>query len=181
MNRWLRSVLARADAWSPRKLLWVSLALAALVGFAHGGALLALRAHPTPEAADVERLTMVSLPLVAIVLVSALAGLALSKLQRPVLALHGVLFLAAASYEVVWGAGILIRGIPAGNFSWSVGLFSLSVAYAAFVFSRFSVPAGLRATPSFYFLPVLALAIAVPIDLGVMGRFAYEINSRFGG
>jgi len=181
MNRWLRAVLSRADAWPARKLLWVSLGLAAFVGFAHGGALLALRAHPTPDAPDIESLTMVSLPLVAIVLVSALAGLVLSKLQRPVLALHGVLFLAAASYEVVWGTGILVRGIPAGNFSWSAGLFSLSVAYAAFVFSRFSVPFNLRASPSVYFLPVVALAIAVPIDLGVMARFAYEINSRFGG
>jgi hypothetical protein len=180
MTRFLRSLLAKTDAWPPRVLLWVDLVIAGFVALAHGGALLAIRAHPTPDAPDIESLAMVSLPLAGLLLGSAVLGLAVAKVQRPVLALHGVVFLAAAIVEVVWGINLLVHGIPSGNFSWSVGLFSVSVVYAVFVFSRFTVSARLRASLPIYYSPVLALAVAVPIDIGVLVRFTHELNARFG-
>ena len=143
--------------------------------------MLAVRAHPTPDARDIERFAMVSLPLAALIILSSALGLALAKAQRLALAVHGAAFLAAAVAEFSWGISLLFQGIPAGNFSWSVGLFSISVAYAVFVFSRFTVLSRFRAVPSIYFSPALALAAAVPVDIGVIVRFTYELNSPFGG
>jgi hypothetical protein len=81
MTRWLRFILAKTDTWSPRVLLWVNLALAASIVLAHGGALLALRAHPTPDAPDVESLAIVSIPLAGLILLSAAVALVLAKFQ----------------------------------------------------------------------------------------------------
>lgn len=180
MTRLLRSLLAKIDAWPPRVLLWVNLALAGFIALAHGGALLAIHAHPMPGAPDIERLAMVSLPLAGVVLGSAVLGLAVTRTQRLVLAFHGVVFLAAATLEVAWGISLLVHGIPAGSFSWSVGLFSVSVAYAVIVFSRFTVPVRFRMSFPAYYSPALTLAVAVPIDIGAIIRFTHELSARFG-
>jgi hypothetical protein len=180
MTRLLRSLLEKADAIKPRVILWGNLGLAGLIALAHGGALLAVRAGPTPDAAAIQSLAAVSLPLAGLVALSSAAALIANRAQSIALGLQGVILAGAASVELAWGVSLLLRGVPAGNFSWSVGLFSASVCYAVFVLSRFGIPARLRATALAYFSPAMALAVAVPIDVGVFVRLTQEMARRFG-
>jgi len=181
MTRVLRSLLAKADAWSPRVLLWINLALAGFVSVAHGGALLVARANSSADVPDIESLATVSLPLAALVFVSGVLGLAVQRLRHAILGLHGAVFLFAAIEQFVWGIELLVRGIPSGNFSWSVGLFTATVAYAVYLFSRYTVPAKLSAMPAIFYSPAFALVAAAVVDIGVIVRFASQMFAQFGG
>jgi hypothetical protein len=181
MTRLLRSLLEKADAIAPRKFLWINLGLAALIGLAHGGALLAVRAKPTPDAAAIESLATISLPLAGLVALFSVVALLLRRLQPVSLALQGLILAASAVAGLVWGLGILLRGTHEGNFSWSPGLFSASVCYGVFMLSRFGVPALARASAVAYFAPAVAVVLAVPIDIGVFIRLIQTIAGQFGG
>lgn len=181
MTRFLRNTLSSADASPPHLVLWINAGLAAFVALAHGGALMLSRMQPQPQGMDVKRVASVSLPLAALVLVTALLALGLRRIRPQVLALHGVIFLFAAAVQVVWGGSLLINGIPEGNFSWSVGIFTAIATYAVFVHTRFAIPARMRSAPVIFYAPVIALVVAALIDIGVIIRFAHGLSSRFAG
>jgi len=83
-----------------------------------------------------------------------------------------VLLLGAAAL-IVWGVGLLIFGIPTNvRFSWSLGFFTATVTYAAFVFTRYTITARLRSAPAIYYLPLLACIVAAVVDVGVGIRLA---------
>ena len=175
-----RSLLLKADTLKPRVFLWINLGLSAFVALAHGGALLAVRANPTPDAAAIESTAAISLPLAGLVGCAAAAALLWRRLQSLTLGFHGIVLAGAAMVELAWGVSLLINGIPVGNFSWSVGLFSASVSYSVLVLSRFSAPAQFRSSAAVYFSPAVALAVAVPIDIGVFVRFTQQMAAHFG-
>jgi hypothetical protein len=175
MTRLLRTLLGKADTLPLRLFLWIDLGLAGFVALAHGGALLLVRAHPTADAAQIESIATISLPLSALIALSAVIGLAAVRTRKIVLSLHGIVFSVAAMIELVWGLSLILGGIPKGNFSWGAGMFSASICYAAFVFSRFCFPERLRAIAAIYYAPAIALGIAVPIDFGVFFRFIYQM------
>jgi hypothetical protein len=176
LHRWL----AKADAMSERKLLLINVALACFVALAHGGALAITYTKPTPDAEGIRHLASISLPIAALVILSAAVALFSPGSRRTVLSLHGLVFAASSVLMLLWGLGLLVNGIPEGNFSWSVGLFSLWVAYSVFVLSRFTLPSYLRSQPVVFYAPVAALLIAAVIDIGVFLRLMNEIGARFG-
>jgi hypothetical protein len=156
--------------------------LAAFVGFAHGGALLLARAHPAPNAPNIESIATVSLPLAAFVFLTAVLGLVVRRVCPIVLASHGVLFLVGAVVLLVWGIGLLIYGIPTDvHFSWSPGFFTVIVAYAVYVFTRHTLPAKVRAWSAIFYAPLVALIAAAGVDIGVFVRFTHEVASHFAG
>ena len=175
LHRWL----TKADAMSERKLLLINVALACFVALAHGGALAITYTKPTPDAEGIRQLASISLPIAALVILSAAVALFNPSSRRTVLSLHGLVFAASAILMLLWGLGLLVNGIPDGNFSWSVGLFSLWVAYSAFVFCRFTLPSYLRSHPVVFYAPVAALLIAAVVDIGVFLRLMNEIGARF--
>jgi hypothetical protein len=170
----VRTLLAKWDRIPARKLLWANLALGLLVGLAHGGALLAARAKPTPGSEELLSTVTYTIPLAALVALTAAFGLVRRTRELHVLTLHGLIFFAGALAELIWGFSLFASGIPEGSFAWSVGLFTASIAYASFLFSRYAVPVRVRSTPAFYYSPALAIALAAPIDLGVFLRFARD-------
>jgi hypothetical protein len=170
----VRTLLAKWDRIPARKLLWANLALGLLVGLSHGGALLAARAKPTPGAEEILSMVPYTLPLAALVALSAAFGLLQRTRELHMLAFHGLIFFVCALAELAWGVSLIVVGIPAVNFAWSVGLFTASIAYAVFLFSRYAVPVGLRSMPALYYAPVLAIGVAVPVDLGVFLRFTRD-------
>jgi len=176
----LRTLLTKIDTLRPKVFLWANLGLSAFVALAHGGALLAVRAKPIPDAGAIERIAAVSLPLAGLIGCSAAAALFWKPLQSLTLGFHGIVLAAAAMFELAWGVSLVLNGVPAGNFSWSVGLFSASVCYSALVLSRFSVPTQYRSSALVYFIPVVALAIAVPLDIGVFVRGVQQVAAHFG-
>ncbi len=166
----LRTLLEKAYAIPGRNLVWVNIALAGFVALAHGGALALTYATPTPDASEIRQLAFISLPIVAVVLITAAIALISAQLRPKVLALHGILLAAGVGFLLLWALGVLFKGIPEGRFSWSVGFLSASACYAAVLFYRFSIPLHLRSSRGTYYAPVIALACAVPVDIGVFFR-----------
>ena len=176
----MRTLLAKVDSVPERVLLWINTALACLIGLAHGGALAITYAKPTPGAEGIRQLPSVSLPVAALIALTAAVALVQSDLRRVALAAHGWALVAAAAGTLVWAISLLVRGFPEGNFSWSPGLMSVLVCYSVFVASRYGVPSQVRGRPAFFYAPVAALGIALPIDLGVFVTVIGEMGERFG-
>jgi len=170
MNETLRILLDKAYSIPERKFVWVNIAYAGFVALAHGGALAVTYTKPTLDAAEIRQLALISLPIVAIVLLTAVAALAYAKLRPRVLALHGVIFAIGESLLLFWALGVLVNGIPEGRFSWSVGFLTASVCYAAVLFCRFSIPSHLRSSWGVYYAPIFAFACVAPVDIGVFSR-----------
>ena len=170
MIKTLRTFLEKTYAIPGRNFLWVNIALAGFVALAHGGALAVTYVTPTPMASEIRQLALISLPVVAVVLITAAGGLISTQLRLRVLALHGIVFAAGESFLLLWALGVLFNGLPQGRFSWSVGFLSASACYASVLFCRFSIPMHLRSSWGAYYAPVFALACAVPLDFGVLIR-----------
>jgi hypothetical protein len=176
----LRAFIDWAEALPERRLLWINLGIACLVFLAHGGALAISASKPTPETEGIATLAAFSLPAASLVILSALAGLMRSDWGPRVLALHGLLLAIGALSGVGWAATLVVAGIPKVNFSWQPGLLSASVWYAFLIFSRFSLPDHLKALPSVRYLPMVALVVVLPVDIGVFLRLLGEMGNIFG-
>ena len=176
LHKWL----AKVDALPEKRLLWINLGLACFVALAHSGALAITYSKPTSDAESIRQLASISLPIAALVIASAGAALFKPDWTRPVLSLQGIVFAGSAVVMLFWGLRILVNGIPAGNFSWTVGFFSLWVAYSVFVLCRFSVPPHLRSQPAVFYAPVVALLGAAVIDVGVFVRLLSQVGAQFG-
>ena len=71
----MRTLLAKVDSVPERVLLWINAALACLIGLAHGGALAITYAKPTPGAEGIRQLASVSLPVAALIALTAAVAL----------------------------------------------------------------------------------------------------------
>lgn len=166
----LRTLMEKTYAISERKLVLINIALAGFVALAHGGALATTFSKPTPEAEEIRQLASISLPIAAVVLLSAIAALVNTRLRPKVLAFHAIALTTGAGFLLLWALSVLFNGLPEGRFSWSLGSLSAAVFYAALLFCRFSVSPQLRSSQGVYYGPILALACAVPVDVGVFLR-----------
>ena len=176
----MRALLGKLDGIPERVFLWVDAGLAALVVVAHGGALALTYTKPTFAAADIRLLASISLPIAALILLTAAAALIRHGWGRQILAIHGFALAASAAAAVIWALSLLVRGLPQGNFAWTPGLMTACVGYSVFLASRYSVPIGARSRPPVFYAPLIAILIAVPIDLAVFFYFVAEMSKRFG-
>jgi hypothetical protein len=176
----LRTWLDKAYSPTERKLLWINLVIACLVAVAHGGALWLAISTNRPDLGQFRPLAMVSVPIAALVILSAVAGLMRPESRPRVLAMHGLVLVVGALVLLGWAVTLLVGGFPKGNFSWSPGLMSASVFYAFLVFCRFTLSARIKALPGVYWVPLVALLLAVPVDIGVVIRFFIEVGDRMG-
>jgi hypothetical protein len=174
----LRALLNRVDAVAERVLLWVNMGLGCLVALSHGGALAITYAQPTADAGYIRLLATISLPVAAVIVVTSAIALVRADFRGLALNVHGVAFAVAAVVMLLWAASILIWGTPEGNFVWSAGMMSVLVCYAAFVASRYSVPRHFRQHAAIFYAPLVAFAIAVPIDVAVLVKTVSEATRR---
>jgi hypothetical protein len=167
----LRRLLEKAYGIPERTLVWVNIVLAGFVALAHGGALALTFSQPTPDASEIRQLASISLPIVIVVLISAAAALITSQLWPRVLAFHGIVLSAGVGFLLLWALGVLFNGAPEGvRFSWSVGFLSASACYASVLLCRFSFAPHLRSSWAVYYGPVITLACAALVDVGVFVR-----------
>ena len=176
----VRALLAKFDAIPERVLLWVNVGLAAFVGVAHGGALAITYMKPTPQADQIRQLASISLPIAALIVVTAVVALVQPTYRRPTLAIHGAAFALSSLALLVWALSLLVHGLPEGNFAWSPGLMSIWICYSAFVASRYSVSPAMRHRSLLFYAPLVAIFVAIPIDVAVFIEFMGEISKRFG-
>ena len=170
MNSALRGLLGKLDRVPESVWLWGNVALAFFVALAHGGALAVTFAKPTPIADEIRQLAMISLPIAGIVILTAAAALIGTNWRRRVLGIHGIVLAGSAAALLVWSSGILLAGIPDGNFSWWLGFLTAWVVYSFFILSRFTLPVALRIHAAILYAPLVALVVALPIDIGVFIR-----------
>lgn len=166
----LRGLLEKWDGVSQTRLLWINAGLASLVGISHGGALAIEIGKPDSNADAIRAIATISLPIAAAVLLSALAALMLEKMRRAVLGAHGIAFCIGVAAMLAWAVKIIFTGLPEGNFRWGVGLLTLSVGYAVFLATRFALPQKFLLRPFVRHAPVVALAVAAIVDVGVFLR-----------
>ena len=176
----LRTFLGKADGIPEKGLLWTNAGLACFIAFAHGGALAITYSKPTPDAEDIRQLAMFSLPMAAVVIATAVVALIRVDLRRWVLGVHGFVLASSAAAGLFWASSILLVGMPAGNFRWTVGWLSAWVTYSVFVLCRFSLPPRLRAHPAVFYAPVIALVVAATVDISVLLRLAGDIGVHRG-
>ncbi len=160
-------------------VLLVNCAFAAFVMLAHGGALVISRAQESPDARSVEELARWSLPIAGLCLVAGLVALLRPSVRGPVLGGHGLAFASGALALLGWAVAILVNGIPDGNFSWGAGFLSLTVGWAFYVFRRFTLPERIREYAVGYYLHLLALLAALPVDLGVGFLMLRRVSETF--
>lgn len=170
MNISPKALLTRLDSIPERKLLWVNIALACLVGLSHGGALAVSSSAPTEQADEIRRLALVSLPLAALVILVAATAMWRPHLTRAALGLHGIVFCISGAALLLWALSVLVDGLPYGKFVWTTGLLTAWIGYSVFVMSRYTISVAVRGLPKFFFLPVIAMALVLPVDIGVAIR-----------
>jgi hypothetical protein len=176
----LRALVNKVDGIPERTLLWVNLGLACLIGLAHGGALAITYAKPSADAETIRQLASISLPLAAVVLLTSVTALVQTRFRQLALGLHGLVLAAGAVVTVLWAISILFAGIPDGKLVWSVGMMSAFVVYALFVASRYSVPKRFRDRLVAFYAPLLALVVAIPIDVAVFVKTLSALTKGFG-
>jgi len=108
----LRTLLGKAAGIPEKGLLWVNVGLACLVAVAHGGALAITHAKPSPDAEGIRQLAMFSLPITAVVIVTAAAALFRINLRHWVLSVHGFVLAGSAAAALLWALSIFLEGIP---------------------------------------------------------------------
>lgn len=162
-----RSLQAAIDRIPPGALLGINIGLACFVVLAHGGALAVTYLKPTPEADEIRQMAMVSLPLAALVIATAIAALIRANLRHATLAIHGLVLVTSAIYLLVFAVDVLINGVAKTNFSWMVGFLTLWVCYSFLVLTRFTLPGRVREWALVFYSPLIALVAVAVIDVGV--------------
>jgi hypothetical protein len=178
----LRNLHARAASISEVVLLAANGGLALLVCIAHGGALLAIDSlpQPHPQAGEIRRLAMFTLPLASCVVLTALAALLLPAVRRQVLAAQAWTLAAGTLALWGWAASVLLAGIPRdAAFSWTPGLLTASVVYTVWLFCRYGLPARLRERDAVLYAPFFALLAAAIVDIGVFIRLLMMMADLF--
>jgi hypothetical protein len=158
--------LRRAYAVPDIYLVWVNIALAGFVTLSHGGALLVALSKDSPQLDEIRALAMLSLPLCALVLVSAVAGLLHRGWMRRVLMVHSGVVVLSAVVLILWSLKLLFMGIPEERFVWMVGMLTAWVTYAAVL----AVRVLFANWSSAYYMPAFALLFAAVVDIGVLTR-----------
>ncbi|WP_440225286.1 hypothetical protein ACQQ2N_08530 [Dokdonella sp. MW10] len=171
MKRFFEAMLAKLDAASPRVFLYANLAIAGFVLLAHGLLLLVLHLKPSIQQPEgMIGMTMVSLPVAGLVILSSVGALFVDRARAGVLAFHGASLMLGALAMLAFALHVVLWGMSGGNVSWTPGLFSLGIAYAAFVFTRYTVPVAWRSNPAITFAPVWSLAIALVVEAAILVR-----------
>jgi hypothetical protein len=171
----LRNLLASLNSVAPLRFLVADIGIACFFGLPYCAALFIAPQVPPWDT----RLRAISLygivPASLLVILTAVVGLAWNAGRTRILALHGTVFLIGVAALVFWTLDLVIEGIPRGAFGWTPGLLEASVGYALFLICRFVLPASLRTDPRIYYVPIFGAFLAIPLDIGVMVRFAQMI------
>ena len=171
----VKAALLAVDRIGERAILVVNAVLGALVVLAHGGALIVVLRRPlalvTPESdVFVRHVGPFTIPVAALVVIGSVLGLLARHPPRLLLQAQAVVVAVAGGASLAWAAGPAIRGLPEGGFGWGPGLLTAWVAYGAYLAVRFFAPPGSKARSRAACAPLLAAALAAPVDVAVFVR-----------
>jgi hypothetical protein len=165
-----------------RTILIVNAILGAAVVVAHGGALLMVQRQrrsvvlePSELEALVRNVSPFTIPVAALVVLSSVLGLLGRRPSRLLLQVQSAVVVVASAASLVWTAGLAIHRIPESNFSWSPGFLTVWVAYGAYLAVRFILPSRWVVMTRFAYVPLLAAALALPIDMAIFVRVIVSI------
>ena len=173
----LRDMLANAYAAPPNRFLIANLVIALFVGLSNGLAALFAKNNVGLTGAMKEFILTLLLPGCAIVLVTGLIGLVVNALKATVLGIHAIVIAAGSIALCWWILGLVLGGLPPGGFSWTPGMFEAMVGYAAFLVCRFVLSDRMRTRPEIFYLPIVVVLTAIPLDIGVLIRFVEKMQT----
>ena len=164
-----------------RKLLWINTVIGCLALFSNGAALMFVLSGKAPEIAYKMPIIVGILTLALVVIVTGLFGLKTNSSRPNVLAIHSIIFAAAALGDFIWGLNLIGKGSyqlasEGVRTTWSVGWFTALSAYAAYLVTEtFLVRKRENALGTKYsFLWVGAIAFA--FDIFVFSQLAASIH-----
>jgi hypothetical protein len=175
----LRLVLARLNDVPARKLIIANVWIGLLAGASNG--LAATFGRDIPGFSEEWKAAILYwvVPGSSIIALSGIVGLRCVPCRSRILGIHGIILLAGVCTLVYLVLGWVLHGIPKGSFRWTPGLLEASAGYATYLFCRFSLPEGARLEGGIYYLPVFAVALMIPLDIGVLARFFEMISNGF--
>jgi len=170
--------ILKLDEIPAHVLLMVNMAIAGFVGLAHGGALAATLIQEPENLGEILPLAGVSLPIATVILISSIVVLISKKWLMPVLSIHSIMLCCGSVAAFVWISGILLNGIPEGNFGWSPGMMTFICVYPFYLLRITLLRKYMTRSVAVRYLHVLVFVIALAMDLGVFFNFKSSIKSR---
>jgi hypothetical protein len=172
LNR-LSQIVDALDRVSPSWLLALNGVLALLVLVAHGGWLLLVHTGKGAATAPDVGIAYVSIPLAALALLLAVAGVALPSARVWALRAQAVLLLLLLLYLLQFAWSVIADGAPVdGRFSWNPVLFAFVVAYPVYLARRVLFPTVAASQGVLRYSHVIALFVSVVISALVLYRAA---------
>jgi len=161
------------DQISEKALLGVNLFLAAFVLLAHGG----YTVLTLSEGGEIPLMIMISVPLSILFIITCIVGFILSKYRFKILSVHSLILFLGSLFTLYYGLSILIRGLPEGNFSWGIGLFTFFCVYPVYLFRRTIVKGFISKSNVIKYAHVFVLIIAFSIDISVFIKAAAHFEN----
>jgi hypothetical protein len=169
----IAKTIGSLDRISENALLGVNLFLAAFVLLAHGG----YTALTLSEGGKIPFMIMISVPLSILFILTCIAGFILSKYRLKVLSVQALILFIGSLFTIYYGLSILVRGLPEGNFSWGLGLFTFFCVYPVYLIRRTIFKGLISRSNVIKYAHVFVLIIALSIDIAVFTKAAAHFEN----
>jgi len=172
MNR-LSQIADALDRVSPSWLLALNGVLALFVLAAHGGWFLLVRAGKGAATPPEASIAYLSIPLAALALLLAAAGVALPSMREWALRAQAVFFLLLLIYLLQFAWSVIVNAAPVdGRYAWNPVLFAFVVAYPVYLARRVLFPTAAATQVVARYSHLIALFVSVVISALVLYRAA---------
>ncbi|MBI5696540.1 MAG: hypothetical protein HZC51_12555 [Nitrospirae bacterium] len=175
---YLERAVRRIDEMPEFLMLVINIGIACFIILAHGGWLAATMMQKNWSMTDILPVALGSLPVALLIVISAAVALAREKYREKALAFHAIVLSLGAAGLLGWAIYMIIAGTPEGNFSWGGGMLPLFCTYPVYMLRRTVLKQRIYSSSFIKYMHVWVLAISIFADLGVLGRFMYDMPAR---
>lgn len=169
----IAKIIGSLDQISEKALLGVNLFLAAFVLLAHGG----YAALTLSEGGKIPFMIRISVPLSILFILSCIVGFILSKYRLRILSVQSLILFLGSLFTLYYGLSILVKGLPEGNFSWGLGLFTFFCVYPVYLIRRTFLAIYIKKSTVIKYVHVFVLIIALSIDIAVFAKAASHFEN----
>jgi hypothetical protein len=180
MIKHIAKYLSKVDNTSPKKYLLINTCIACYVAVGQALGIVVLHYKYGTNVADLSSIPLYPFILAIFVIFTSIAALFRERLRSVILLIHGLILIGLAIRWFSSSLNILISGVPDGNFSWSLGILTILVAYSVLVFTRFTLPTSIRSFPIVFYSPIGAILISLVVEVGIFLELAVGIGTRLG-
>jgi len=133
---------------------------------AHGGSI----ALSLSKDQEVSLLVLFTVPVSLFLILTCIIGFFSEKERLRILSIHSLILVCGSILTFYYGLSLLLKGFPKGNFSWSVGFFTLFCVYPVYLVRRTIFRNIISKSNIIKYLHVLIFIIAFCIDIKVFTK-----------